>query len=80
MSLEEMWERLAAHQPFADERGYGPAWARMCVEAAWGVEAAARPAWVADIAAWAAADAVAAWAWAEAAEAVRWIKRSEEQK
>jgi len=22
-----MWERLAAHQPYADQRGYGEAWA-----------------------------------------------------
>lgn len=32
MSLDHMWKRLAAHQPFADQRGYGPAWAVMCAE------------------------------------------------
>ena len=32
MNLEEMWARLAQHQPFADRRGYGPAWAAMCEE------------------------------------------------
>jgi hypothetical protein len=28
--LTKMWEALAAHQPVADRRGYGPAWAEMC--------------------------------------------------
>lgn len=32
MTLEEMWNRLAVHQPFADARGYGPEWANMCNE------------------------------------------------
>jgi hypothetical protein len=32
MTLDEMWERLEAHQPFADKRGYGPAWKQMCEE------------------------------------------------
>jgi hypothetical protein len=32
MTLDEMWERLEAHQPFADQRGYGPAWKQMCEE------------------------------------------------
>jgi hypothetical protein len=39
MSLDKMWNRLAQHQPYADERGYGPAWAVMCEQrteaAAW---------------------------------------------
>ncbi len=30
MTLDEMWARLEAHQPFADQGGYGPAWKRMC--------------------------------------------------
>jgi len=30
MTLDEMWARLEAHQPFADQRGYGPAWKQMC--------------------------------------------------
>jgi len=30
MNINDMWERLAAYQPIADERGYGPAWAVMC--------------------------------------------------
>lgn len=30
--LTEMWERLEAHQPYADEQGYGKAWAKMCDE------------------------------------------------
>ena len=30
MTLDQMWARLEAHQPFADERGYGPAWERLC--------------------------------------------------
>jgi hypothetical protein len=73
MKQDKMWERLAAHQPYADKRGYGPEWARMCAER---TRAAA---WAADAAAWAAASEVAA-ALAGAAEAVRWIKRSEEEK
>jgi hypothetical protein len=32
MTLDEMWERLEAHQPFADKRGYGTAWRQMCEE------------------------------------------------
>jgi len=57
MNLEEMWQRLAQHQPYADRRGYGPEWARMCEDR---TEAAAREAaWAAADAAWAAADAVA---------------------
>ena len=39
MTIDQMWEQLTAHQPFADQRGYGEAWARMCEEktpeAAW---------------------------------------------
>jgi hypothetical protein len=32
VTIEEMWNRLAAHQPFADEQGYGPEWARFLEE------------------------------------------------
>ena len=32
MSLDQMWEQLAAHQPLADQRGYGGAWRQMCEE------------------------------------------------
>lgn len=58
--LDEMWVRLAQHQPYADQRGYGPEWARMCRERT-------------PEAAWAAADATAARAadaveWIEKAE------------
>ena len=45
MTIDQMWEQLTAHQPFADQRGYGEAWARMCEEktpeAAWAAEAVA---------------------------------------
>lgn len=80
MTLEEMWQRLAAHQPFADERGYGVAWARMCEERtpeaariASNAESCARSA------ACAAADAAThvALAVLAAAHAVRSIERSE---
>jgi hypothetical protein len=37
-----MWNKLAQHQPFADQRGYGEAWARMCVERTPEATAAAR--------------------------------------
>jgi hypothetical protein len=30
--IDRMWERLAEHQRYADERGYGEAWAEMCQE------------------------------------------------
>jgi len=29
---EKMWERLVQHQPYANQRGYGEAWAKMCAE------------------------------------------------
>ena len=32
MSLDQMWEQLAAHQPLADQRGYGGAWNQLCEE------------------------------------------------
>ena len=32
MSLDQMWEQLAAHQPLADQRGYGGAWKQLCEE------------------------------------------------
>lgn len=32
MSIDQMWDRLTAHQPYADARGYGEAWAHMCRE------------------------------------------------
>ena len=32
MTLEEMWQRLEQHQPFANARGYGEAWVSMCRE------------------------------------------------
>lgn len=28
--LDEMWARLGEHQSFADERGYGREWRKMC--------------------------------------------------
>jgi hypothetical protein len=73
--LAEMWAHLEAHQSFADERGYGLEWKRMCEqrteEAAYAAEEAA---YAAEEAAAKAADAAdAAWlarAAAEAAEAV----------
>jgi hypothetical protein len=68
-TIEQMWERLAQHQPEADKRGYGQVWKHMCntrtMEAA---DAAGDAAW--DAAGDAAGDA-AAWA-ACAAEAAAW--------
>jgi hypothetical protein len=32
MSLDQMWEQLQAHQPLADQRGYGGAWKQLCEE------------------------------------------------
>ena len=79
MTIDDMWERLAAHQPFADARGYGPAWARMCRERTAAASEAAR-AWAARAAAWAARAAWSTWSAADAAEAakaVTWIAKAE---
>lgn len=32
MTIDQMWEKFEAHQPVADELGYGPEWRRMCEE------------------------------------------------
>ena len=32
MTLEEMWQRLEQHQPFANQRDYGEAWTKMCTK------------------------------------------------
>ena len=80
MTLDEMWQRLEQHQPFANQRGYGPEWARMCEErtpeAAWaaGSDAAwaAWVAWVAKDAAWVAWSAAKDAAWAAADVTYRW--------
>ena len=43
-TLDEMWQRLAQHQPYADKYGYGPSWMIMCKVrnhgAAWAVRRA----------------------------------------
>jgi hypothetical protein len=62
--LAEMWAHLEAHQSFADERGYGLEWKRMCAKR---TPRAAK--WVAEVLA--ATDAAdAAWAARAAAAAV----------
>ena len=68
--LNEMWQELARYQPYADKRGFGDAWRRMCKERAG--KAPWSAAWSA---AWSARDAAAktayaaAWAAAKAADA-----------
>lgn len=91
MTLEEMWTRLVAHQPFADERGYGPEWAVMCAERTFDTALAAakrvrtlagRAGHAADAAAWAGIAPKATGPtpeWAEKA-AVRWIEKAEAEK
>jgi len=32
LTVNEMWNHLAQHQPIADRRGYGDAWKTMCKE------------------------------------------------
>ena len=84
MSLDQMWDRLAQHQPFADERGYGKAWARMCeerTEAA--VLAVSAEAALARDLARLMADSWRAWAaaadsWA-AAKVVGWVEKAEDK-
>jgi hypothetical protein len=92
MNLNDMWDRLAQHQPYADARGYGPEWAVMCeqrtvktAEAAAEAAAAAARAGTAEAwpppaaaAAWAADAAALAEAWA--AKAVKWIDGAEGEK
>jgi hypothetical protein len=80
MSIEQMWERLAQHQPFADERGYGEAWRRMCEErteeAAWTATEAVEElafATLAETAAYASKAADAA-GWAVWGSAVGWME------
>lgn len=72
MTQDEMWTRLEAHQPYADERGYGSEWQAMCkkrtAKAALAAEAAAEAAGRRARAAEAAAEAAAMSAW----EASRW--------
>ena len=91
MALDEMWERLAQHQSFADARGYGSNWARMCALRTWQAAIAAHAAahaqwaWVAADAAWAASAASWAEAWAPASDdlpravraAIYWIEKAE---
>ena len=84
MNINDMWERLTTHQPYADAKGYGPDWARMCAartaEAAWVAAWAAEAALASALAAWAAeAAALAASLAADAlaAEAVEWIEKAE---
>jgi hypothetical protein len=87
-TIDQMWERLAQHQPFADERGYGEAWRMMCDErtedaageaayAAW--DAAGEAAYAAWDAAWAAAEAAVDAARAEsgAKQAIECIEKAE---
>jgi hypothetical protein len=31
-TIDQMWQKFAAHQPVADRLGYGEAWRRMCEE------------------------------------------------
>jgi len=77
-TIEQMWEKFAEHQPFADERGYGEAWRRMCEERT--EDAADAAATAVDAAAWCAGAAAARWAawsaaWA-AAGVERWAERA----
>ena len=83
-AIDQMWTRLAQHQPEADRLGYGEAWRRMCEErtkgAAGAADAAAEAraadaaAWAAEAAAWAADSADAAVVWA--ADAAVWAERA----
>jgi hypothetical protein len=78
MTLDEMWARLAQHQPYADANGYGPAWATMCKkQTAKAAKAACAAADAVDAvdaanAAWGAADAVD-----DAAAAIRYIENAD---
>jgi hypothetical protein len=81
MDIEKMWERLAQHQSYADQKGYGEAWAKMCAERT--QDAAYAAGLAAGLAASAAA--VSVWAALRAAEeveelatnAMEWIEKAE---
>ena len=77
-TIDQMWTRLAQHQPEADRRGYGEAWRRMCEERTKdAADAAAEAAVDAALAADAAAEAAANAAWADkAANAARWAEQA----
>ena len=50
--LTEMWQELARYQPYADKRGFGDAWRRMCEERTRAAaHAATDAAWTAKLAA-----------------------------
>ena len=83
MTLDEMWQRLEQHQPFAGRRGYGEAWAKMCRERTQDTAAgAAKVAWTVRPAAPEAAKA-ALWSVPPASAptaaklAIYWIEKSE---
>ena len=75
-TIDQMWQKFAEHQPFADELGYGEAWKRMCEERTKDAsDAAADVAKAAADVAKAAANDAEAWAAdaaAWAAEAAAW--------
>ena len=64
MTINDMWDRLTAHQPYADARGSGPEWVRMCEERT-------------PEAAWVAADVSSRWSATGATAAVKWIEKAE---
>jgi hypothetical protein len=71
MTLDEMWERLVQHQPYADQRGYGEAWAKMCRERTQESMADAADA------ALLAGDVTCRWSATGAAAAIQWIEKAE---
>jgi len=81
MTLEERWQRLEQHQPFADANGYGPEWARMCAAR---TKDAAKVAYAAKVA-WALEEASTVWSAAKVEEvtdaavsaAIQWIEKAE---
>jgi len=79
MTLDEMWVRLAQHQPYADANGYGPAWATMCKkQTAKAACAACAAADAVDAVGAANAAEYAEWAVDDAAAAIRYIERAEQ--
>jgi hypothetical protein len=79
MTLDEMWERLVQHQPYANQKGYGEIWANMCAER---TQEAAASAYAAAIAAAMASLAVAHASDNErrtiyARRVIQWIKKAE---
>lgn len=80
MTLDQMWNRLAEHQPYADKKGYGKEWEALRMERTHNTaQAVGDYLWVNKhhYAAWAAWSA--GWAMRDIAQAEMWTTKAEGQ-